>query len=405
MRIGLFTESYLPDPNGVATTVAATARELEKLGHTVYIIAPKHPGYKDEKNVIRLYALKVMEKLDMRTALHVPERNLIKIIRLDLDLIHGHAGGTVSFIGWEVARLKNIPYIGTYHTLAHEYTHYILRGKLLTPGFFKTVTRIFGNMCDQLIAPTERAKNELRAMKVSRPIAILPSGIDLETFTNVPKGYLRERLHISDSTKILLYVGRLGREKSMDFLVRAYSDIVKKHPKTALVLVGDGPDKKSLRKLAKELGVSKKVYLPGFIKPNLIPQIYADSDIFVFASKTETQGMVLVEAMASGLPVVAVSDPAFTDLVVNDKNGYLTDRSIEDFSKKVGNILSSEKLYSAMSSASIKMSKKYSVVLHTKNLEKLYEKLLASHKTKEASTFRKTFRGARRVIKLLSEPI
>lgn len=403
MRIGLFTESYLPDPNGVATSVAASVTELEKMGHTVYVIAPNHPGYKDKKNVIRLYSMRVMEKLDMRTALMVPEKNLYKILRLNLDVIHGHGGGTVSFIGWEVARIKNRPFIGTYHTLAHEYTHYILRGKLLTPVFFKTVTRIFGNMCQQLIAPTERAKSELRKMKVKTPITILPNGINLSLFTSAQKGMLREKLDIKPSTKILLYVGRLGREKSVDFLVKSYALIAAKYPNTALVMVGDGPDRKRVKDLAKSLQIDKQVYLPGFIKQDLIPEVYADADIFVFSSKTETQGMVLIEAMASGLPVVAVRDRAFKDLVINGYNGYLTKMLEHDFAQKAVKILASSDLRDTLSKNAVKTSKKYSLVVHARKLEKIYVALIEQHKKKDASYMRKTFRGAKRIIKLLSE--
>lgn len=402
MKIGLFTESYLPDPNGVATSIAASAKELQKLGHTVYIIAPSHPGYKDEKNVIRLYSMRIYEKLDMRFALHLPERNLIKILRLDLDIIHGHDGGPVSFLGWEVAHLRNLPYIGTYHTLAHEYTHYVLRGKVVTPAMVKIFTRIFGNMCEELITPSEASKRELRKLGVKTPVLILPNGIDRASFQNSQKGFLRNKLKIKPNTKILLYVGRLGREKSVGFLLKSFQYVLKNHPNTALVLVGDGPEKKALKKIVEKLRLSN-VYFTGFIKPETIPQVYADADIFVFSSKTETQGMVLIEAMAAGLPVVAVKDKAFSALIQDGHNGYLSDGNEKEFAQKVEKILNSSTLHENMCKNAARSTEKYALEDRTRELFMIYTEIVKKHKARKASPMRKTLRGAKRIIKLLSE--
>ncbi|MFI5265312.1 MAG: glycosyltransferase family 4 protein [Candidatus Levyibacteriota bacterium] len=402
MRIGLFTESYLPDPNGVATSIAASAKELRKLGHTVYVIAPKHPGYKDEKNVIRLQSMRIYEKLDMRFALHLPERNLIKILRLDLDIVHGHDGGPVSFLGWEVAHLKNLPYIGTYHTLAHEYTHYVLRGKIITPAMVKIFTRIFGNMCEKLITPTEASMKELRKLGVKTPVVILPNGIDRSLFQKSPKGFLRRKLKIKNETKILLYVGRLGREKSVGFLLKSFQYILKNNPNTALVLVGDGPEKKALKELVQKLRLSN-VYFTGFLSPEIIPQAYADAHIFVFSSKTETQGMVLIEAMATGLPVVAVKDRAFSTLIQNGHNGYLSEGNEKEFAKLTEKILTSPALYAKMCENAITSTQKYALEDRTRELLTLYTEIIKKHKSRKTSPMRKTIHGARRIIKLLSE--
>lgn len=406
MNIAFFAESYLPDPNGVATSVAATAQELQKQGHTVYIIAPKHPGYKDKKNVIRLYSVRLYEALDMRTALHLPEPNLIKVLRMKkLDIIHGQDGGVMSLLGWEVARLKNIPFIATYHTIAHEYTHYFFRGKVFRPGIVKTVTRIFGNMCEQLITPTERARQELLKCGVKTPIILLSNGIDRSVYSNQPQGFLRKKLKISTETKILLYVGRLGREKSVEFLIKSFYHIARKEPNTALVLIGGGPAKKDLVTLAEKLGIKGKVYFPGFVDAKYMPQVYADGDIFVFSSKTETQGMAPIEAMTSGLPVVAVKDKTLSELITQGKNGYLTARNAQDFAKKVTTLLSSEEKMQRMGLAARRSTEKYSLEDTTHQLVQIYTEFILKHKGKKASTFRKTFRGAKRIITLLSEPI
>lgn len=406
MRIAFFAESYLPDPNGVATSVAATAEELERQGHTVYIVAPKHPGYKDKKNVIRLYSAKLYEDLDMRTALHLPEPNLLKVLGMrKIDIIHGQDGGVMSLLGWEVARLKNTPFMGTYHTIAHEYTHYILKGKVVRPGIIKAITRIFGNMCELLITPTERSKAELRKCGVKTPIIVLPNGIKRDKYLNQSKETLRKKLKISKNTKVLLYVGRLGREKSVEFLIKSFQHIVSAQSNTALVLIGGGPDKEHLINLAKKLEVEKNVYFPGFIDPSIMPKLYAGGDIFVFSSKTETQGMAPIEAMTAGLPVVAVKDKTLSELVVGGKTGYLTPRNEREFAKAVVLLLSSDEKRQEMGKNAQRFTEKYSLEETTKQLVEIYKEFILKHKNKEASTFRKTFRGAKRIISLLSQSI
>ena len=132
MRIGFFTDGFLPQPNGVATSVFEAARELERRGHEVFIVAPRYPGFVDKNiNVIRLTSIKIFEEPEMRIALNIPDRGLRKIMSMDFDLIHGHSGGPVTFLGFQVARAKKIPYVATYHTLWNKYTHYFLKGKVV----------------------------------------------------------------------------------------------------------------------------------------------------------------------------------------------------------------------------------------------------------------------------------
>ena len=134
MRIGFFTDGFLPQPNGVATSVFESAKELERRGHEVIIVAPKYPGYVDsDLNVVRLTSLKVLSRPEIRMALHLPDKSLRRVLGMDFDIIHGHGGGTITLIGWETARLKGIPFVVTYHTLWNRYTHYFFKGKIVTP--------------------------------------------------------------------------------------------------------------------------------------------------------------------------------------------------------------------------------------------------------------------------------
>ena len=183
MRIGFFTDGFLPQPNGVATSVFESAKELERRGHEVWIIAPSYPGYIDKSlNVIRLTSLKVFKEPEIRLALNLPDRAMRKVLSMDFDIIHGHSGGVVTLMGWEVARAKNVPFVVTYHTLWNRYTHYFLKGKVITPKMMERATKIFGNQIDFLIAPTRRVERVLRSYGVKKPIKVVPSGINIDKF-------------------------------------------------------------------------------------------------------------------------------------------------------------------------------------------------------------------------------
>lgn len=379
MTIGFFTDSYYPFLDGVATSVEACAKALEKRGHKVYVIAPRYPKHKDkDKNIYRLTSIKFLSS-QARLALQLPERSLLKVLRIDFDIIHGHSGGAATLIGLQIAKARNIPYIATYHTLWNRYTHYFLKGRVVKPKMIESSSRIFGNLCTMLIAPTQRVKHELLNYGVNRPIKVVPSGINLEDFRNHPKGFLRKKTKIGMDKKILLYVGRLGKEKSVDFLIRSSKHVFDQAKDVVLVLVGAGDEKERLRKLAKELGVDKQVYFVGGVKNINIPRIYADADIFVFSSETETQGMVIVESLASGVPVVAVNDPAFENIVVSGKNGYLVKKNESSFSAKVLELLKDENKRDKFSKAAIKSAEKFSIDIMAEKLEKYYLTLLESH--------------------------
>lgn len=385
MIIGFFTEGYLPQLNGVAISVEASVKALEKRGHKVYVFAPQIPGYKDKRdNVYRLPSVNVNKRADFRFATYFSRKSLMLASKIEFDIIHGHSGGPVTMLGWQVARLKGIPYVLTYHTMWSQYTHYVLKGKIVDPGMIKTASRIMGNWSDNIIAPTRKIKSELLKYGIDIPITVIPSGVDTEAFAKAKKGYLRKKLKIAQNEKILLYVGRLGKEKSVEDLVKMFHQLSKNNPGTSLVFVGDGDERQNLAKLAENLGISAKVYFTGNIDPVEIPGVYADADVFVFASRTETQGMVILEAMAAGVPVVAIEDTAFKELIHSQKNGILV-RNISGFSLSVEKLLR-DKIYAGnLSREGLKTASLYSVDIMAKKLEDYYNALLERKKKKRIS--------------------
>lgn len=375
MRIGFFTDGFLPQPNGVATSVFESAKELERRGHEVFIIAPNYPGYIDrDLNVIRLASVKVAQQPETRLALHLPDKALRRVMGMDFDIIHGHSGATVSLIGWEVARAKKIPFVITCHTLWNRYTHYILKGKVIKPRMMERATKIFANRSDCVIAPTGRVEKELRHYGVKKPIVVVPSGIDIDKFAGAAPGFLRKKIKVPQDP-IVLFVGRLGREKSVDFLIKVFALALKDEPNLHFVIVGDGPDKKKLQALAHRLKVTPSIHFLGDIKNEEMHKVYKDASVFVFSSTTETQGLVVPEALASGVPVVAIDDPAY-ECIENGKNGYLVKRDTSEFAVKILSILKNAPLAKEMSDAARESSKQFSVQKTVDSFEEIYYKLL-----------------------------
>ena len=377
MKIGFFTDAYFPQVNGVVTSVYETVKELRNRGHDVVIIAPAYPNYKDAKkeNVLRLSSIPLYKKLNIRLATHFPDRNLFNLYKDKFDIIHSHGGGTISLLGLEIARLKKIPIVFTYHTLWNKYTHYLLKG-VVRPKVVERISRIVCNRCTAIIAPSKRIKNELISYGVKKPIGVIPSGVNFERFKVKNIGFLRKKIRLGIERRIVLSIGRLGIEKSTDLLIRAFGLVAKKNKNTVLVIVGDGPEKKNLENLTKELGIQDRVYFTGNINFEDMPLVYRDADLLLFASRTETQGMVILEALASGLPVVAVNDAVYEGIIKDKKNGILVSNDIDQFAKACLFLLNNPAYRKKLSENAVKFVEKFSIYTTAETLEKLYKKLI-----------------------------
>lgn len=376
MKIGFFTDAYLPQLNGVATSVEAWAKELGKLGHEVYVIAPKYQNFKDKSDkIIRLPSLKIMDKPDIRLGFPISAKSVKKIYKLKLDVVHATSGGSISALGLIFAKAKRIPYVFTYYTRFNHYTHYFLKGKVINSEMMERASRIFCNRCNYIVVPAPKIKNELISFGVKKPIAVIPSGVDINKFKKQQKGYLRDKIGVKNG-KILLSVGRLGKEKSVDFLLKTFKIIHDGDPTVNLVLVGDGPEKNNLKRLASKLGIAKNVYFTGLIDSSEINKVYADAEIFVFASTTETQGMVILEALASGLPVVAVKDAVYDGIIKDKVNGILVSKDAKRFAKACLDILGDPRSRKKLSDAAVKSMQDFSLLKTAQSFEKLYNKLI-----------------------------
>jgi len=380
MKIAFFTDTYYPQLNGVTISVDNFAKELRKRGHTVYIFAPrikKRRSHIDED----LTNLNTIKLLSIESPIYIPMPTTYteykKLFRLDFDIVHAHGNGAFSLLGYQVARMKRVPYILTFHTLLTKYTHYILKGKVIKPKMVETGLRVFANLCDNIITPSEKMKKELLRYGVKKPIEVIPNFIEKDDFRKVEKNYLHKKLHLPNDTPILLSVGRLGKEKNFEFVIDVFKELTHHDHKTHLVIVGHGTDSKKLKKRTEELGLSKRIHFTGKINKKNMPSVYEDASIFVFASVSEVHPLVTLEACAAGLPLIVAKDAAFTNVVVDKKNGFMLPLNQKQFVEKILLLLKDEKLRTEMGKYSLQIiDKNFPADVLTDSLLKIYNHVL-----------------------------
>ena len=336
MRIGIFTDTYPPFVNGVSTSVAMLEKALTKLGHQVYIVTVNNENmkYKYENNdhIIRIPGVPI-GIYDYRLTGAYPLKAVKKIAKWNLDVIHSQTEFGVGTFARIIAKQYNIPLVHTYHTMYEDYVHYITKGYFDGPSK-KIVEYLTNFYCDQtateLIVPTKKTYDLFKEKyHYTRNVHIVPTGIEVERFysENFKKKELddlRNQIGLSKDQFTILFVGRLAAEKSVDLLIEAQRDLAKKY-NAILMIVGDGPDMQKYQELAMKYNIEDNVIFTGKVPWTEVTKYYQLADIFATASRSETQGLTVIEAMAASLPVVAVDDESFRTVVVEGLNGELFD--------------------------------------------------------------------------------
>lgn len=377
MRIGFFTDAYLPQINGVATSIEELRGSLVTRDHKVYIIVPSYPKFKDNcPDVLRLRSVRLWKNPELRVSYMFPDKILQKVLSLDVDIIHGFSGGATPSLGLTLAKLKRKPYVFTYNTRWNKYTHYILNGKIIKPKAMERMVRIYCNVCDHIIAPAQYVKDELISFGVKKPITVIPNGVNITKFKPAKNNDLKEKLGFKESDKIVLCVARLAKEKSIDFLIKTFSEFSKTNPDTYFVIAGDGPEKGNLQKLIGKLKIGNKIIMLGMIPYADIPKIYNGADVFIFASQTETEGMIVPEAMSSGLPVLAVRDRVFEQFIESGKDGILVEKNKDEFNQNLEKLLKDKNLRKTIGKNARKKIEQFSLNEIAKKFENLYKQLV-----------------------------
>lgn len=345
LKIAVFTDSYRPYTSGVVHSIETFKEELEALGHEIYIFAPNYPNQQGpEKNVFRFPSVPALTNRDYTLAVPFTWR-LKNILRAwQPDIIHVHSPFILGKVGARYARMLHVPLVFTFHTLYEEYVHYFPFARKIAKKVTRLIARNFCNRCNLVITPTATIRKYLKEIGVRAPIKSIPTGIKIDEFSCADPAWLRNRYQIPEQEKILLFVGRLGQEKNIGFLMDAFLKINREFPDTRLVLVGGGPEEKSLKNRAIQEGLSGKIIFTGKIPKEEVAKYYAGADLFVFTSVTETQGLVIAEAKAAGLPVVAVRAFGVSEMVVDGEDGFLTELNQTAFTNQISLLLSNEQL-------------------------------------------------------------
>jgi len=405
MRIGIFTDTYPPFINGVSTSISMLEKGLIEKGHEVYIVTvnPDNLSYKFENDdrILRIPGIPI-GIYDYRLTGIYPLKALNKIKSWNLDIIHSHTEFGIGTFARIIANQYNIPLVHTYHTMYEDYVHYITHGYFDKPSR-KIVEYLTKFYCDKtakaLIVPSNKTYDLFKEKyKVDKNIHIIPTGIDTKrfnksNFSTKELDELKKELKIHKDNFVLLYVGRLAEEKNVEFLLESQVDLIKKHPKIKLMVVGSGPDYEKFIKYSEKLKITKNVIFTNAVPYEDVPKYYAIASAFVTASTSETQGLTVIEAMAASLPVVCVDDESFNTFIVNDLNGYLFKEKTE-YMEAILKLYGDKKKCISLSKQASISSEKYSLKYYAERVLDVYKNTI-----KESNNDRSFFGRIKNVIK------
>jgi glycosyltransferase involved in cell wall biosynthesis len=325
VRIGLFTNNYLPFCGGVTISVETLRQGLEARGHEVWTFAPRFPGAADaHPRIVRFPSVPAATYPEFALAVPWAPRIGRLVEHLALDVFHAHHPFLLGPAARRLARRAGRPLVFTYHTRYEKYAHYVPLTRPLVETVALALSTRFAARADAVIAPSALVRDQLRARGVGAPIAVVPTGVDLARFRPGPQAAARRALGLPGDVPLLLYVGRLDREKSVDRVLLAFDRLAGTLGRAQLWLVGQGKEADALRRLAGRLGAGDRVHFAGVRAHAGLAAWYQAADLFLFASETETQGLVLAEAAACALPAVAVTAPGCDEVVRDGETGILT---------------------------------------------------------------------------------
>lgn len=382
MNIAIFTNNYLPNPYGVTTSIESFRQEFIKNGHTVYVFAPHNNDYKDkDKNIFRYPSIDIQYKI--KYPLPIPySKKISEIIeKLDFDIIHSQHPNLLGKAAMSWAKKKNIPLVFTWHTIYDKYTHYapFLPQKLSAKWVIGNSVR-YANRADKIIIPTDSVGEIIKKWGVvNQEIVTIPTGVNEEMFRNYNSDKIRESLRIDKNKRIILSISRLTEEKNVVFLVKEVIKILKINSDAVFILGGDGYLKNKLIEIVNRAKVSERVFFTGIIEKDEIKNYMNLADIFVYASKSETQGTIITEAMYMGLAIVAIDSLGVGDLIEDKKTGLLS--ADNNFSKKVRSLLADEKLIDILGKNAQKEAReKYTSKVCAEKMIGVYEELIRKMK-------------------------
>lgn len=335
MRIGLFTDTYPPEINGVANSTNIVFREMLKHGHDVYVICTRTGIFKavwdDDGRVLRLAGIELKSLYGYQLSSFYHPFALEEIRKLHLDLIHVQTEFGIGIFARKCAREFHIPLIMTYHTTYEDYTHYVNLNSQKLDRLMKKrvadVTKLYADASMEVIVPSKKTQESLLSYRIFKKINVIPTGLELDRFNPALKSAektdeIRSRFGFAKDDRLVIYVGRIAEEKALDLVIDGFEKAIAAGSHVKFLVVGGGPDLDRLKGIAEKHGISDHVRFAGPIEQEQVPDYYRSADAFISASLSETQGMTFIEALASGLPVMARRDEVLKDLLIEGETGW-----------------------------------------------------------------------------------
>jgi 1,2-diacylglycerol 3-alpha-glucosyltransferase len=345
MNILFISDVFFPRVNGVSTSINTFATELRALGHQVTLIAPSYTDEdKQEEWIVRVPSHKIYFDPEDRLMNFGKLKALLPWIRdKHFDVIHIHTPFTAHYVGIHFGKKLDIPVVETYHTFFEDYLHHYLPfiPQFISRKLARTISRRQCNAVDGIVSPSKPMLDVLKQYGIKTPAEVVATGLDDSSFARVDGEHFRMSHDIPLAQPMLLFVGRVAHEKNIGFLLEMHVELIKKHPDALLVITGEGPAEESIKHSIDKLGISNKVRMIGYLdRSHELIACYKAADIFVFASKSETQGLVLLEAMAQGTAVVAIAELGTKSILIEGEGVLIAKDDINDFADKVSVLLS-----------------------------------------------------------------
>ncbi|MCH8979087.1 MAG: glycosyltransferase family 4 protein [Armatimonadetes bacterium] len=378
LSIALFSDSALPILNGVSVSIDLLVRELRSRGCSVHVFTTSYPGHKDEDpNTHRFRSIRTPWTGEYPLAVPPFYPLLREFRKQEFDLIHTHTPFTVGFVGLRWAESHEIPIVTTYHTNYDKYSYYMpftpkryLRYKIAKHLNF------YYNSVQHVMTPSEASRRWLLRHSVRTPITVIPTGVPAPKM--IDRSEARSALGLLPEQRVVLYAGRIAKEKNIGVLLSAMQAAFKRHPDLFLMVVGDGPAREEYSLLARRLGIGDRVKFVGFVPRAEVDAYYVAADLFAFSSMTETQGLVVVEAMSYGLPALVVQGGGAGEAVRDGENGYLLRNDPAEFAQHVLNVLSDDVLYTKLSDGAKRIGREYTVPRMSDRVLAVYRQALGA---------------------------
>lgn len=388
MNIGIFTDAYYPQINGVVISTRILKNELELLGHKVTIITVSDPNIKGKhEDVLRLPSIPFAVLPNFRVGSIYSYKMMKEIKKLNLDVIHTQTEFSLGIFARIVARKLNIPIVHTYHTMYEDYSHYF-SFKLVdkyAKKFARKMSKVICNSVQNVVVPTKKVEVALKEYGLRKNINVIPTGVDIkpfatEGFTHTQLNETRKEVGLNETDPVLLFVGRLAKEKSISTIIEHFPSVLSVKPNTKLLIIGDGPEMDSLKKLSRTLGCEDSVVFAGKKPWETISKYYQIADIFVSASMSETQGLTYIEAMAAKKVVIAKYDTNLDDVIIDGYNGRFF-RDDEELSELIIDLLQDELLSHYLAKNAAASVKEMSSEHFGKSIETIYYETVFEYST------------------------